>query len=209
LKEQPAAQIMVLCHNRSLLTYFYQAIVHRGFATVGYYVGGMKQMDLQATEEKQIVLATYAMAAEALDIKTLSILVMASPKTDITQSVGRILRVRHENPVVVDIVDRHEIFQNQWKQRKTFYRKSNYRIRSIDSIRYGGMTVDWTADRTWSRIFDPKGQGTGQGQGQGMGQGQGTGQDQDDVECTGGNPLLKKKCLISLDSMDLGSDDYI
>lgn len=198
LKEQPAAQIMVLCHNRSLLTYFYQAIQHKGFATAGYYVGGMKQVDLQATEEKQIVLATYAMAAEALDIKTLSILVMASPKTDITQSVGRILRVRHENPVVVDIVDRHEIFQNQWKQRKTFYRKSNYRIRSIDSIRYGGMTVDWTADRTWSRVFDPKGSFNPSKT-----------DDQDEVECTGGNPLLKKKCLIALDDADLGLDEYM
>ncbi len=197
LRENPAAQIMVLCHNRSLLTYFYQAIHHKGFATAGYYVGGMKQADLQATEDKQIVLATYAMAAEALDIKTLSILLMASPKTDITQSVGRILRVRHENPVVVDIVDRHDIFQNQWKQRKTFYRKCNYRIRSIDSIRYAGMMVDWTTDRTWSRVFDPKGTG------------QGKGADQDEVECTGGNPLLKKKCLISLDDADLGLEEYM
>ena len=109
------AQIMVLAHNRSLLKYFHHAIVHKGFASVGYYVGGMKQADLQETEYKQIVLATYAMAAEALDIKTLSILVMATPKTDITQSVGRILRVRHNNPIVVDVIDRHEIFQNQWK----------------------------------------------------------------------------------------------
>ena len=76
------------------------------------------------------------MAAEALDIKTLSILVMATPKTDITQSVGRILRVRHDNPVVVDIVDHHDVFQNQWKQRKTFYRKCNYKILSTDSIQY-------------------------------------------------------------------------
>ena len=205
LQEQPEAQIMVLCHNRSLLTYFYEAIHHKGFATTGYYVGGMKQADLQATEGKQIVLATYAMAAEALDIKTLSILVMASPKTDITQSVGRILRVRHEHPIVVDIVDRHDIFQNQWKQRKTFYRKCNYRIRSIDSIRYAGMMVDWTVDKTWSRVFDPK----GTGQGQGTGPGQGKGADQDEVECTGGNPLLKKKCLISLDDADLGLDEYM
>ena len=53
----------------------------------------MKQKDLQETETKQIVIATYAMA-EALDIKTLSRLVMATPKTDITQSVGRILRMK-------------------------------------------------------------------------------------------------------------------
>ena len=76
------------------------------------YIKG-SQVDLQETEYKQIVLATYAMAAEALDIKTLSILVMATPKTDITQSVGRILRTRHDNPIVVDVIDRHEIFQNQ------------------------------------------------------------------------------------------------
>jgi superfamily II DNA or RNA helicase len=179
-------QIMVLCHNRSLLTYLHDAIVHRNIGSVGFYVGGMKQRDLQETESKKIVLATYAMAAEALDIKTLSILVMASPKTDITQSVGRILRVKHERPIVVDIVDRHEIFQNQWKQRKTFYRKCNYRIRSIDSIRYGGMSIDWDADRSWTRVFDPKTFGPGGG----------------DEGC-GGDKLESTGCLISIDKLDL------
>jgi len=71
------------------------------------------------------------MAAEALDIKTLSILVMATPKTDITQSVGRILRIKHENPIIVDIIDTHQMFQNQWKLRKRFYKKSNYKIVTI------------------------------------------------------------------------------
>ena len=77
INQYSESQIMVLCHNRSMLTYFYQAIEQRKFASVGYYVGGMKQKDLQDTESKQIVLATDAMAAEALDIKTLSILIMA------------------------------------------------------------------------------------------------------------------------------------
>jgi len=143
-------QIMVLCHNRSLLTYLHDAIVHKNIAPVGYYVGGMKQTALQDTETKRIVLATYAMAAEALDIKTLSILVMATPKTDITQSVGRILRVRHENPIIVDVIDSHEIFQNQWRKRKTFYRKCNYRIQASTSIRYQGAATEWKA------VFEPK-----------------------------------------------------
>ena len=34
------------------------------------------------------------MASEALDIKTLTTLVMATPKTDITQAVGRILPLK-------------------------------------------------------------------------------------------------------------------
>ena len=155
-EENPDAQIMILAHNRSLLTYLYEAICHRGFATVGFYVGGMKQKQLKATEEQDIVLATYAMAAEALDIKTLSILVLATPKTDIVQSVGRILRMKHDKPIVVDVVDSHDLFQNQWRQRKTYYRKCNYRIRSIDSTQYQGFMLDWQTDTTWLRVFEPK-----------------------------------------------------
>jgi len=156
LDENPEGQIMILGHNRSMLKYLYDSITHKQIATVGYYVGGMKQTDLQASETKQIVLATYAMAAEALDIKTLSMMIMATPKTDITQSVGRILRMKHDNPVVVDIVDMHELFQNQWKQRKRFYKKCNYRIRSIDNKRYSGMCLDWNTDKTWTWVFEPK-----------------------------------------------------
>jgi len=156
LEENPEGQIMILGHNRSMLKYLYDSITYKKAATVGYYVGGMKQADLQASETKQIVLATYAMAAEALDIKTLSMMIMATPKTDITQSVGRILRMKHDNPVVVDIVDMHELFQNQWKQRKRFYKKCNYRIRSIDNKRYSGMCLDWDIDKTWTWAFEPK-----------------------------------------------------
>lgn len=154
--EQPDKQIMILCHNRSLLTYLHDAIEHRKIGTVGFYVGGMKQALLQETETRLIVLATYAMAAEALDIKTLSTLVMVTPKTDIVQSVGRILRVRHEKPIVVDIVDSHDVFQNQWAQRRRFYKKCNYRIRQIDSDKYTDMLLDWETDTTWKRVYEPK-----------------------------------------------------
>ena len=105
LDTNPNQQIMVLAHNKNVLKYLHDAIVHRNIATVGYYVGGMKESALKETEGKKVVIATYAMAAEALDIKTLTTLIMATPKTDIEQSVGRILREKHSSPVVVDIVD--------------------------------------------------------------------------------------------------------
>ena len=120
-------------------------------APAGFYVGGMKQKDLQETESKKIVLATYAMAAEALDIKTLSTLVMATPKTDITQSVGRILRMKHANPIIVDIIDTHSTFQNQWKMRKRFYKKANYKIETATSKKYTDMETT-----EWFKVFDPK-----------------------------------------------------
>jgi len=152
--ENPENQIMILAHNRCLLTYLHDAIKHRELATVGYYVGGMKESALKETEGKQVVIATYAMAAEALDIKTLSTLVMATPKTDIEQSVGRILRSRHSNPIVVDIVDGHDLFKNQWKTRKTFYRKCNYMIKYIKSTQYGGFL---RGDEGWKTDFEPRG----------------------------------------------------
>jgi superfamily II DNA or RNA helicase len=143
LQENPSQQIMVLAHNKNILKYIHDAIAHRNIATVGYYVGGMKESALKETEGKKIVIATYAMAAEALDIKTLTTLIMATPKTDIEQSVGRILRERHSSPVVVDIVDSHDTFKNQWRKRKTFYKKENYKIIYTTSPKYNPDTSGW------------------------------------------------------------------
>ena len=156
LEENPEKQIMVLAHNRALLTYLHDAVLYRISNEpdiVGYYVGGMKEKDLKITESKRIVLATYAMAAEALDIKTLSTLVMATPKTDIEQSVGRILRTRGQNPIVVDIVDSHDYLKRQWQKRKTFYKKCNYKIFSVVSTEFQRFQEDAPM---WKLDYDPK-----------------------------------------------------
>jgi superfamily II DNA or RNA helicase len=129
-EENENQQMMILAHNKNILKYLFDAISYRGIAngSVGYYIGGMKEADLKLTESKKVVIATYSMAAEALDIKTLTTLLMATPKTDIEQAVGRILREKHSNPVVIDIIDQHLPFRNQWRKRKQFYKKQNYKI---------------------------------------------------------------------------------
>ena len=151
LSENSEQQIMILAHNKSLLKYLYESIEHRKIAngSVGYYVGGMKEKDLKISETKQIVIATYSMASEGLDIKTLTTLVLATPKTDIVQAVGRILRVKHEQPVVIDIVDAHEVFQRQYQKRKTFYRKQKYKIIETNN---DNKTFDKTL---WNVTYDP------------------------------------------------------
>ena len=88
----------------------------------------MKESELKKSESKNIILATFSMAAEALDIKSLTSLLLASPKSDIVQAVGRILREKHSNPLVIDIIDGHDVFQNQFKKRRAFYNQKNYRI---------------------------------------------------------------------------------
>jgi hypothetical protein len=146
LNENENQQIMILAHNKNLLKYIHDAIKHRNISTVGYYVGGMKELALKESETKKVIIATYAMAAEGLDIKTLTTLIMATPKTDIQQSVGRILREKHNQPVVVDIIDSHETFKNQWKKRKSFYVKEKYKIIYTTSDKYQTISdeTEWT-----------------------------------------------------------------
>ena len=92
------------------------------------------------------------MAAEGLDIATLSTLIFVTPKTDIIQSVGRILRTKHSNPIVVDIVDKHQLFQNQWNKRRIYYKKSNYSIKMINTDNY----VNMLDTNNWNTVFQPK-----------------------------------------------------
>lgn len=130
LKVNYDQQIMILAHNKSLIKTLYEQI--ESFeSSIGYYIGGMKEQQLKMSESKKVIIATYAMASEGLDIKTLTTLLMATPKSDVCQSVGRILRSKHKQPVVIDIVDVHDIFKNQYQKRKAYYKKKNYVIHSF------------------------------------------------------------------------------
>ena len=129
-------QVMILAHNRNLLTYLYEAIVSRNISPVGYYFGGMKQADLKESAGKQVIVATYSMAAEGLDIKTLNTLILATPKTDIIQAAGRIVRMKHERPMIVDIIDSHDMFLRQWQKRRRYFSENKYNIKHTTSDLY-------------------------------------------------------------------------
>lgn len=135
IRESPEKQIMVLGQNRSILYYIHDAIRESKAATVGYYLGGMKQSALNESSKQQILVCTYAAASEGLDISTLSTLVFATPKTDIVQSVGRILRTKDNNPLIIDIIDQHIPFQNQWRKRRLFYKNAKYSVNEPARLR--------------------------------------------------------------------------
>ena len=141
-------QIMILAHNKSLIGYLHDAIEHRNIASVGYYVGGMKEKDLKISERKRVIIAIYAMAEEGLDIKSLTTLIMATPRVDVTQAVGRILRKKHDNAEVYDIIDSHPVFQRHWKKRLTFYRKQNFRVWQTTSLHFDKDEWDCIYDKS-------------------------------------------------------------
>lgn len=81
-------------------------------------------------ESKKILIATYSMCKEGFDVPTLNTLVMATPRPDIDQIVGRILRVeksaRKVHPLIIDIVDPQ--FRRQFGARNSLYKKRNYKV---------------------------------------------------------------------------------
>lgn len=136
-------KVLVLSDRRDHLKYIHTMVEHRELASIGYYIGGMKEIELKISEDKQILLGTYAMSSEGMDIPSLNTLIMASPKGEIEQSVGRILRKKHDiNPIVYDIVDDFSVFTGQFYKRMRFYKKNNYPIYKTEIYDHDTMTKD-------------------------------------------------------------------
>lgn len=84
-------------------------------------------------ESKRILIATYSMCKEGFDVAKLNTLVIATPRPDVDQIVGRILRVeknkRTTDPLIVDIVD--PAFRRQFQERLSLYNKRNYKVEKM------------------------------------------------------------------------------
>jgi len=131
-ESEPDRKVLILSDRRRHLQILEQMIRDANLGTVGYYVGGMKEADLKASEGQKILLGTFALASEGMDVPTLNTLVLASPVTSIEQPIGRIQRQKaHERlytPLVVDVWDQFSIFRNQGWRRLAFYKKNQYKI---------------------------------------------------------------------------------
>lgn len=140
-------QILVLSGRRQHLDDIHRAITTGPDALeledVGYYVGGMNQNSLQRSEKCSVVLATFHMAAEGLDIKSLNTLLLATPMSGVTQAVGRILRdVRKEfPPCIIDIVDHYSVFVRQAQARRRVYKKQGFS--DVVDLRVLGPPGQW------------------------------------------------------------------
>ena len=83
---------------------------------------------------KHYLFASYSLAKEGLDIPCLDRLYLTTPKKDyavVTQSIGRIARKAEgkQDAVCYDFVDSIGFCENQYRKRKTSYRKAGCRIR--------------------------------------------------------------------------------
>ena len=97
--------------------------------SVGLYYGGMKTENLKKSNDCRIIIATYQMAQEGYDNPGLDTLILASPKGNVEQAVGRILRRKNENlPLVIDVNDTISVFNNWHRKRLSLYKSKNFKI---------------------------------------------------------------------------------
>ena len=128
LTETPDRQILVLSdrvqHCKDILALLDPEVA----CILAQTVAASKRAEFCAS--KKILIATYAMCKEGFDVATLNTLVMATPRPDIDQIVGRILRTektkRTVDPLIVDIVD--STFRRQFQARLKLYKDREYEI---------------------------------------------------------------------------------
>ena len=134
LAKEPDRKFLILSERKNQLKDIEDFIKNDNIASYGYYVGGMKMSDLDISATKQIILATYQMSSEGLNIPTLNTLILASPISDIQQSVGRILRekkeVRKYIPLCIDIFDELSVFKFKGFKRLKYYKANGYVIKN-------------------------------------------------------------------------------
>ena len=129
IQKEPSRQILVLS-DRRLHCEFLQSHFPD---TSGLYMGGMKEADLLQTSTKQIIFGTFSQAHEGLDIPTLDTVILSTPKSDIKQSIGRILREtggKKNTPKIFDILDKWSLLYAMYQKRRRVYKEGGFLIDS-------------------------------------------------------------------------------
>ena len=153
----PNRKILVLSARIAHLENFDKKI--NSEITRSYYIGGMKELERESgAQTSQVILASYSMASEAMNIKSLNTVILASPRTNVEQSTGRILRTRISErtvqPLIIDIIDPHDPLLNQWRHRESYYKKCKY---TIENIQQGNNEGIMLKDESKTLVADENG----------------------------------------------------
>jgi len=144
-------QLLILSDRREHLAAFEAEFARRGFTSCGYYVGGMKTADRELSATKQIVLGTFTLASEGMNIRSLNAVALVTPKSRIEQAVGRIFRLKKEErkfaPIIYDIIDMaHGVCVRQFRKRQKFYNQCQYNVQMIRGSDVEDGSVDDSED---------------------------------------------------------------
>ena len=135
LEGEPHRQVLVLTdrvqHTKDLLAALPETL-RKSSAILSQDVPAAKRTEFCSS--CSVLIATYAMCKEGFDVPTLNTLLMATPRPDVDQIVGRILRVeksaRTTHPLILDVVDPQ--FRRQFQERNSLYQKRSYVVTKME-----------------------------------------------------------------------------
>ena len=123
-------QILVLSDRRQHCMLLHQCFPKNS----GLYMGGMKEVDLTESSTKKIIFATFSQAHEGLDIPSLDTVILSTPKSDIVQSIGRVMREtkgKKNNPNIYDIFDQWSVCHAMYNKRLRVYKQGGFNIPKV------------------------------------------------------------------------------
>jgi superfamily II DNA or RNA helicase len=133
LEERPSRRGIVLSDRRKHLIALY-ALLGGDNGECCLYLGETGKKRKRDRDErastKRCMLATVSLAEEGLDVPDLSFLVLATPKSEVEQCVGRILRPLPDKPrpAIVDIWDSYSAFAGMKRRREKYYIRAGFNI---------------------------------------------------------------------------------
>ncbi len=104
---------------------------------IGTLHGDMTERAIEETlypeDPIHVIIGTYGICGEGFDCPGLNCVMMATPRNDIRQAVGRVLgeRVGTLRPMIIDIRNTLGLFYNQGRERVKFYKDSGFDVEII------------------------------------------------------------------------------
>ena len=128
--------IIVMGERRKHLIILQQMVMAKTDCPTGLYVGENTKKGIakrEKTKNSPILFATTKMAEEGMDIPRLDTLLLVTPKSNITQCVGRIQRShpdKHLRPLIVDFYDLYcgGAVHGMARARKKYYDLNKFKI---------------------------------------------------------------------------------
>jgi superfamily II DNA or RNA helicase len=106
-------------------------------SSIGYYVGTLdngrdrKEENKEVARSAKIILATYGQMSRGTDIPRLNAIILATPRNDLRQVIGRIERAHPDKatPLVIDFIDdAYSLAQSGGEKRKEYYENRQLKI---------------------------------------------------------------------------------
>ena len=123
-------RILVLSDRREHCEWIYSQFKNE---IAGLYYGGLSEKELEETSKKTVIVATFSMAQEGLDIPVLDTVILTTPHSDITQAIGRIMREtkgKVNSPLIFDIADRWSVCFSMYRKRLKIYKTLGFELSS-------------------------------------------------------------------------------